>query len=126
MSFFPRTAKPWPFGAGMARSASGAHHALAHGDRAHRLEGEGAQVQCGRQHDVPARALGHDPLGDGLGEVAPRVGVHAERQVRTMRLERACGEDDHGAVSRQSVESRARELFEEVNAQKLDPFVAAR
>ena len=103
-----------------------AHHALAHGHRAHRLEGEGAEVQRGRQDDVPALALRHDALGDGLREVATREGVHAHGQVRAMSLERARGEDDNRAIAGQRIEGGARELLEEMNAQKLDPFVAAR
>ena len=103
-----------------------ANHALAHGHGARRLESEGAEVKRGGEHDVPVRALGHDALGDGLGEVAPGEGVHAHGQVRAMRLERAGGENDHRPLARQGVHGGARELFEEVDGQKLDPFVAAR
>ena len=103
-----------------------AHHALSHRDGADRLESEGAEVQRRRQDYMPARPLGHEALGHGLGEISPRVGVHPEGQVRAMGLERARRQDDDGALSRQRVESRARDLFQEVDAQKLDPFVAVR
>ncbi len=103
-----------------------AHHALSHRDGADGFEGKGAEVQRRREDHVPARTLGHEALGHGLGEVPARVSVHPEGQMRAMGLERARGQDDDGALARQGIEGRARELFEEVDAQKLDPFVAAR
>jgi len=78
------------------------------------------------EHDLPAGPLVHDALRDGLCEVTARVSIDAHRQVRAMRLERAHGEDDDRALARQRVDGGARELLEEVDAQKLDPFVAAR
>ena len=80
----------------------------------------------GDEHRAPARPLLDEPLGERLGEVAGGEGVDADGQVRAVLLERAHREHDHGALARQRVQRRARQLLEEVNAQKLLPRVAAR
>ena len=108
-----------------------AHHALAHRHRAHGLEGEGAEVEGGGEHGAPSRALGDQPTGDQLREVARGEGVHAERQVGAVLLQRAHGDDHQGARAVERVESRHRHLFETIDAHTLLPswglpFVAAR
>ena len=94
-----------------------AHDALPDVDGAHRLERERSEVQRRREHGAPARPLGHDALGDGLGEVARRHRVHAHGQVRPVLLERAHGEDHDRPVAVERVERRRRDLFQQVNAQ---------
>jgi hypothetical protein len=54
-----------------------ADHALAHGHGARRLEGERPRGEAWARARRASPALGHDALGDGLGEVAPGEGVHA-------------------------------------------------
>ena len=89
-----------------------AHDALPHPDGADRVEGERAQVERGREHGAPARAGGHEPLGDALGEVPRRDRVDADGQVRAVRLERAHGQDDHRTCPVERVERRRGHLFE--------------
>ena len=103
-----------------------AHDPLAHGDRAGRLEGEGAEMQRGRQHHRPAGAGAHQPLGDGLGEVAGRERVDADGQVGPVRLQRADGEHHDGAGALQRIERRRGHLLQAMDGQKLLPLVAAR
>ena len=83
-------------------------------------------MQGGSEHRRPPRPRRHQPLGEGLGEVARGEGVHPQGQMRPVLLERAHGEQDHGAVAVERVERRRGHLFEEVDGQKLLPWVEAR
>ena len=103
-----------------------AHDALADGHRADRLEGEGAQMQRGRQHHRPAGAGAHQPLGDRLGKVARGEGVHADRQVRPVLFQGTHGEHDDRARAVERIERDGRHLLEPMDGQKLLPFVAVR
>ena len=80
----------------------------------------------GRQHHRPARPARHQALRDGLAEVARGEGIHPQREMRPVGLERAHGEDDHGAGPIERVELRRGELLQPMDGQKLLPRVAAR
>jgi hypothetical protein len=83
-----------------------ADNALANPDGADGVERERAEVQRGRQHRRPARTVRGDTLGEGLGEVARREGIHAYRQVGPVLFERAHREQDEGAMAIERVECR--------------------
>ena len=103
-----------------------AHHPLADVHRPHVVEGEAPQVERWGQHDLPARPLGHDALGERAREVLGGEGVYSEGEVRAVLLERAHGDDHRRPLPIQGIEGGGGQLFQFVDAQKELPWVAVR
>ncbi len=102
-----------------------AHNPLADAHGAHRLEGEGAEVQGGSEHDGPSGSGRHQAVRDQLREVPRGEGVHPQGQVRPVLLQRAHGEDHQGARAVQRVEAGHRHFFEPVHAHEVLLLLAA-
>src|SRR5215468_3332692 len=82
-------------------------------------------MQRGGEHRGPARPRGDDAIGDRFGEVARGERVDADGQVRSVSLQRTDRYEDHGPGAVERVQGRRGHLFQQMNAQKLLPLVAA-